>query len=278
MQTKALGRLQYLAGIIDSQTKYLPPVKLTESELAEFDLLWEESINYDALYQLTEEEQNAMQKILSVVKKLSLAIGSGLLKFGKGVFIRFNKLVWYFLTKVLPNPLYYVLVAVGVGWEALSSLLDFDIPTFKGKFNPGEAMDASALALLEKTYDGMISQLKNAVTDPNFVTAPFDVLTEIIAGIFTVAKVAVPAIFNATIGVCKWIVANWGIAYPAAVVCWIYLIGGGKFFFDKAKGITEPFLKDKVVKAVEDEANKNPLSPEKKAEVDKLIKKNNLYT
>lgn len=276
MQTKELGRLQYLAGIIDSQTKYLPPVKLTESELAEFDLLWEECINYDALQQLTEEQQNAMQKVLSFIKDISLKIAGGLAKFGKAVFIRVNKLVWFFLTKVLPNPLYYVLVAIGVGWEALSSLLDFNI--WGTQFNPGQAMDSSALALLEKLYDGLISKLKTAVTDPNFFTAPFDIITEVIAGFFSAAKMAVPAIFDATVGVCKWIVENWGIAYPGAVVCWIYIIGGGKFFFDKAKGITEPFLKDKVVKAVEDEAKANPLSPEKKAEIDALIKKNNLYT
>lgn len=276
MQTKELGRLQYLAGIIDSQSKYLPPVKLTESELAEFDLLWEECINYDALQQLTEEQQNVMQKVLSVIKTISLKLAGGLAKFGKAVFTRVNKLVWFFITKVIPNPFYYVLVAVGVGWEALSGLLNFTIPFTE--FNPGQAMDSSALALLEKMYDGLISGLKNAVTDPNFVTAPFDILTEVIAGIFTAAKVAVPAIFEATIGVCKWIVENWGITYPGAVVCWIYLIGGGKFFFDKAKGITEPFLKDKVVKAVEDEAKANPISPEDKAKTDAIIKKNNLYT
>jgi hypothetical protein len=276
MQTKELGRLQYLAGIIDSQSKYLPPVKLTESELAEFDLLWEECINYDALQQLTEEQQNVMQKVLSVIKNISLKLAGGLAKFGKAVFIRVNKLVWFFITKVIPNPFYYVLVAVGVGWEALSGLLNFTIPVVD--FNPGQAMDSSALALLEKMYDGMISGLKNVITDPNFVTAPFDIILEVIAGIFTAAKMAVPAIFEATIGVCKWIVENWGIAYPGAVVCWIYLIGGGKYFFDKAKGITEPFLKDKVVKAVEDEAKANPISPEDKAKTDAIIKKNNLYT
>ena len=72
MITSELGRLQVLAGVIEHHAQYLPPVKLNESELAEFDKLWEATINYNELNKLTEDEQSKVKEVLSMIKDFTL--------------------------------------------------------------------------------------------------------------------------------------------------------------------------------------------------------------
>ena len=64
MQTKELSRLQVLAGVIEHQNQYLPPVKLTESELADFELFWESEMANIDFSQLTESIR-VSQKVYS---------------------------------------------------------------------------------------------------------------------------------------------------------------------------------------------------------------------
>lgn len=269
MQTSELGRLQYLAGIIDDQTAYIPKVKLTESELAEFERLWENTINQEAFQKLDEMDKASVMKVLSVIKDITLATWSGIAKFGEVVFINLNRIIWFIIRKVIFKPFAYLLALVGVGWEAISNALDFNI--WGTNFNPGQAMDDGALSLLEKVYDSMVSGFQNLVTEPNFVTAPLDTITEFIAGFFITAKVAVPAVLTGTVGILQWLIDNVGIVPIGATISWIYLIGGSKFFYEKAKQFLAPALKSKVVKAVETEVNKLSPSPEVKAKAEKEV-------
>ena len=264
MQTSELGRLQYLAGIIEDQTAYIPKVKLTESELAEFERLWENTINQEAFQKLDEMDKASVMKVLSVIKDITLAIWSPIAKFGEFVFKNLNRIIWFLIRKVIFKPFTYLLLAVGIGWESLSNLLDFNI--WGTEFNPGQAMDDGALRLFEKGYDGIVSGLQNVITDPNFATAPFDVITEFLAGILITAKVAVPAILSNTVGILQWLIDTVGMPIIGSTISWIYLIGGGVFFYKKAQKFLAPALKSKVVKAVETEVNQLPPEVKDKAE------------
>jgi len=264
MQTKELGRLQYLAGIIEDQTAYIPKVKLTESELAEFERLWENTINQEAFQKLDEMDKASVIKVLNVIKDITLAIWSPIAKFGEFVFQNLNRIIWFLIRKVIFRPFSYLLVAVGLGWQVISNLLDFNI--WGTEINPGQAMDEGVLRLFEKSYDDIVSGLQNVITDPNSYTTPIDLITEFLAGILITAKVTVPAVLSNTVGILQWLIDTVGIEPIGATISWIYLIGGGQFFYKKAQKFLAPTLKSKVVKAVETEVNKLPPEVKDKAE------------
>ena len=150
-------------------------------------------------------------------------------------------------------------------------MLDFNIGWGERSINPGQAMDDGALRLFEKGYDGIVSGLQNVITDPNFATAPFDAITEFLAGILITAKVAVPAVLSNTVGILQWLIDTVGMPMIGATISWIYLIGGGVFFYKKAQKFLAPALKSKVVKAVETEVNQLP--PEVKDKVEDEVAK-----
>ena len=253
MQTKELSRLQVLAGVIEHQSQYLPPVKLTESELAEFELFWESEMANIDLSQLTEAESGIAQKVLGYLKKFTLKVWAGVSKAGEVVFKNLNKMVWFTISHLLLKPFNALLVGLGVGgtvvYQTLVNKLDM---TIMGKeFNFGSDINSAVLGTIESGWDKFIAFVKS-YEPQNVGGAAIEVITETIAAGLQAIGVAIPVALEATTTVGQWLLSL-GLGNVAVIVSWLYLIGGSKYLFDKTKDIMAGSLKNRLIKDVEAE-------------------------
>ena len=253
MQTKELSRLQVLAGVIEHQSQYLPPVKLTESELAEFELFWESEMANIDLSQLTEAESGIAQKVLGYLKKFTLKVWAGVSKAGEVVFKNLNKMVWFTISHLLLKPFNALLVGLGVGgtvvYQTLVNKLDM---TIMGKeFNFGSDINSAVLGTIESGWDKFIAFVKS-YEPQNIGGAAIEVITETIAAGLQAIGVAIPVALEATTTVGQWLLSL-GLSNVAVIVSWLYLIGGSKYLFDKTKDIMAGSLKNRLIKDVEAE-------------------------
>lgn len=253
MQTKELSRLQVLAGVIEHQSQYLPPVKLTESELAEFELFWESEMANIDLSQLTEAESGIAQKVLGYLKKFTLKVWAGVSKAGEVVFKNLNKMVWFTISHLLLKPFNALLVGLGVGgtvvYQTLVNKLDM---TIMGKeFNFGSDINSAVLGTIESSWDKLIAFVKS-YEPQNVGGAAIEVITETIAAGLQAIGVAIPVALEATTTVGQWLLSL-GLSNVAVIVSWLYLIGGSKYLFDKTKDIMAGSLKNRLIKDVEAE-------------------------
>lgn len=253
MQTKELSRLQVLAGVIEHQSQYLPPVKLTESELAEFELFWESEMANIDLSQLTEAESGIAQKVLGYLKKFTLKVWAGVSKAGEVVFKNLNKMVWFTISHLLLKPFNALLVGLGVGgtvvYQTLVNKLDM---TIMGKeFNFGSDINSAVLGTIESGWDKFIAFVKS-YEPQNVGGAAIEVITETIAAGLQAIGVAIPVALEATTTVGQWLLSL-GLSNVAVIVSWLYLIGGSKYLFDKTKDIMAGSLKNRLIKDVEAE-------------------------
>lgn len=253
MQTKELSRLQVLAGVIEHQSQYLPPVKLTESELADFELFWESEMANIDLSQLTEAESGIAQKVLGYLKKFTLKVWAGVSKAGEVVFKNLNKMVWFTISHLLLKPFNALLVGLGVGgtvvYQTLVNKLDM---TIMGKeFNFGSDINSAVLGTIESGWDKFIAFVKS-YEPQNIGGAAIEVITETIAAGLQAIGVAIPVALEATTTVGQWLLSL-GLSNVAVIVSWLYLIGGSKYLFDKTKDIMAGSLKNRLIKDVEAE-------------------------
>lgn len=253
MQTKELSRLQVLAGVIEHQSQYLPPVKLTESELADFELFWESEMANIDLSQLTEAESGIAQKVLGYLKKFTLKVWAGVSKAGEVVFKNLNKMVWFTISHLLLKPFNALLVGLGVGgtvvYQTLVNKLDM---TIMGKeFNFGSDINSAVLGTIESSWDKLIAFVKS-YEPQNVGGAAIEVITETIAAGLQAIGVAIPVALEATTTVGQWLLSL-GLSNVAVIVSWLYLIGGSKYLFDKTKDIMAGSLKNRLIKDVEAE-------------------------
>lgn len=253
MQTSELGRLQVLAGVIEHQSQYLPPVKLTESELADYELFWESEMANIDLSQLTEAESGMAQKILGYLKKFTLKVWAGVSKAGEVVFKNLNKMVWFTISHLLLKPFNALLVGLGIGgtvvYKALVDKLDMTI--FGKEFTFGSDLNSAVVDTIEKGWDSLIAFVQS-YEPTNVGGAAFEVITETIAAGLQAIGVAIPLALEATASVGQWLLSI-GLTNVAVIVSWLYLIGGTKYLFDKAKALLGPSLKSVLVKEVEAE-------------------------
>tara|TARA_R110001592_G_scaffold87400_2_gene258135 strand:+ start:3685 stop:4515 length:831 start_codon:yes stop_codon:yes gene_type:complete len=253
MQTKELSRLQVLAGVIEHQSQYLPPVKLTESELADFELFWESEMANIDLSQLTEAESGIAQKVLGYLKKFTLKVWAGVSKAGEVVFKNLNKMVWFTISHLLLKPFNALLVGLGVGgtvvYQTLVNKLDM---TIMGKeFNFGSDINSAVLGTIESGWDKLIAFVQS-YEPQNVGGAAIEVITETIAAGLQAIGVAIPVALEATATVGQWLLSL-GLGNVAVIVSWLYLIGGSKYLFDKTKDIMAGSLKNRLIKDVEAE-------------------------
>lgn len=253
MQTKELSRLQVLAGVIEHQSQYLPPVKLTESELADFELFWESEMANIDLSQLTEAESGIAQKVLGYLKKFTLKVWAGVSKAGEVVFKNLNKMVWFTISHLLLKPFNALLVGLGVGGTVVyQTLVDKLDMTIMGKeFNFGSDINSAVLGTIESGWDKLIAFVQS-YEPQNVGGAAIEVITETIAAGLQAIGVAIPVALEATATVGQWLLSL-GLGNVAVIVSWLYLIGGSKYLFDKAKDIMAGSLKNRLIKDVEAE-------------------------
>ena len=238
MQTKELSRLQVLAGVIEHQNQYLPPVKLTESELADFELFWESEMANIDLSQLTEAESGIAQKVLGYLKKFTLKVWAGVSKAGEVVFKNLNKMVWFTISHLLLKPFNALLVGLGVGgtvvYQTLVNKLDM---TIMGKeFNFGSDINSAVLGTIESGWDKLIAFVQS-YEPQNVGGAAIEVITETLAVGLQAIGVAIPVALEATATVGQWLLSL-GLGNVAVIVSWLYLIGGSKYLFDKTSTVS----------------------------------------
>tara|TARA_B100001564_G_C20523813_1_gene616462 strand:+ start:92 stop:910 length:819 start_codon:yes stop_codon:yes gene_type:complete len=250
--TSELGRLQVLAGVIEHHAQYLPPVKLTESELAEFDKLWEATINFNELNKLTEDEQSKVKEVLSMIKDFTLKLWAGVSNAGEVVFKNLNKMVVFVVTKLLFKPLSWILAGIGLVYSTLIKVLDVEI--FGREFTLGSDLNDAVLSSIEQGYDKFISFIESY--EPTSIAGtPIEILTETVAAGLKAIGVAMPIMIKSLAWIGDWLLTL-GLGTTAIIISWLYLIGGTSFLFKKAQGVLAPVLKNKLVKDVEAEANK----------------------
>lgn len=255
MQTSELGRLQVLAGVIEHQSQYLPPVKLTESELADYELFWESEMANIDLSQLTEAESGIAQKVLGYLKKFTLKVWAGVSKAGEVVFKNLNKMVWFTISKLLLKPFNALLVGLGVGgtvvYKALVDKLDM---TIMGKeFNFGSDINSAVLGTIESGWDKLIAFIQS-YEPQNVGGAAIEVLTETLAAGLKAIGVTIPIAIEATTSVGQWLLTL-GLGNVAVIMSWLYLIGGSMYLFDKVKGVMAGAFKNRLIKDVEAEVS-----------------------
>lgn len=253
MQTKELSRLQVLAGVIEHQSQYLPPVKLTESELADFELFWESEMANIDLSQLTEAESGIAQKVLGYLKKFTLKVWAGVSKAGEVVFKNLNKMVWFTISHLLLKPFNALLVGLGVGGTVVYQTLvnKLDVTIMGKEFNFGSDINSAVLGTIESGWDKLIAFVQS-YEPQNVGGAAIEVITETIAAGLQAIGVAIPVALEATATVGQWLLSL-GLGNVAVIVSWLYLIGGSKYLFDKAKDIMAGSLKNRLIKDVEAE-------------------------
>ena len=252
MTTTELGRLQVLAGVIEHHAQYLPPVKLNESQLAEFDKLWEATINYNELNKLTEDEQSKVNHVLSMIKDFTLKLWAGVSKAGEVVFKNLNKMVVFVVTKILFKPLSWILAGIGLVYSTLINVLNIEV--LGKEFTLGSDLNGAVLGSIEQGYDTFISFVQS-YQPTGIAGAPIEILTETFAAGLKAIGVAMPIAIETTKMIGEWLLTL-GLGNVAIIISWLYLIGGTSFLFKKAQDVLAPVLKNKLVKDVEAEANK----------------------
>ena len=270
MQTSELGRLQVLAGVIEHQSQYLPPVKLTESEQAEYELFWENFIGGMDFSQLTEEESGIASRVLEYIKKFTLKIWAGVSKAGEIVFKNLNKIVYWTLTNLLMKPFNALLVGLGVGgtlvYQTLVKKLDFEM--FGKEFTFGTDLNASVMQTIESNWESLIGFIQSY--EPTGVAKlPIEILTETLAAGLKAIGIVIPKAITATQAVAEWLLSL-GLGNVAVVISWLYLIGGSMWLFEKAKGILAPSLKTKLISQVEQETKQTDQTPKQLPSSDQI--------
>lgn len=259
MITKDLGRLQYLAGIINEEMDFIPSVQLAEQEELVFENFWG---NYIAegdggiakrevekvlndKYKAPKAVEKLSDGFFDAVKHIVKSIWGGIKGAPEFVFVNINKMVWWIISTILFKPMQALMIAIGGAAVTLytvlidvlniktdpTEILGMEIPGID--YAAGDKVDAAFMGTLESGWDNFISFIQS-YEPTSIAQAPIEVITETIAAGLKAIGLAVPAIIEGTKMVGAWLLSI-GLSNVAVIIAWLYLIGGTVWLFKKAK-------------------------------------------
>lgn len=259
MITKDLGRLQYLAGIINEEMDFIPSVQLTEQEESIFEGYWNQYITegdggiakrevekvLNDKYKAPKAVENLSNGFFDAVKHVVKSIWGGIKGAPEFVFANINKMVWWIISTILFKPMQALMIAIGGAAVTLYQVL-IDVLNIKTdptkifgmeipgiEYAAGDKVDSAFMGSLESGWDNFIDFIQS-YEPTSIAEAPIEVITEILAAGLEAIGLAVPAIIEGTKMVGAWLLSI-GLSNVAVIIAWLYLIGGTVWLFKKAK-------------------------------------------
>ena len=243
MVNPELKKLQVMAGILRDETQHITGgIILSESEVLQFEGLWNEEARLVEIEQLNEVDKEKVKQLMAVIKDIAMWVFAKLNKAGRMVWDNLWKAIGWVLKTVFKSPMVAVLTGLGItAYSVLTNVLNFEIMNVQ--FNLGDKLDAGFMSAVESGWDSMVEAIRGTDVE-TFAYKPIEWLMNVLATGLEAIGEAIPVAIETAQALFQFIM-EMGIAEPMGIILlWLFLIGGGNWAFEKVKNlIVEPIKK-----------------------------------
>lgn len=243
MLNPELKKLQVMAGILRDETQHITDgIILSESEVLQFEGLWNEEARLVEIEQLNEVDKEKVKQLMAVIKDIAMWVFAKLNKAGRMVWDNLWMAIGWVLKTVFKSPMVALLTGLGItAYSVLTDVLNFKIMNVQ--FNIGDKLDAGFMSAVESGWDSMVEAIRGYDVE-TFAYKPVEWLANATATGLEAIGEALPVAIDTAKALFQFIM-EMGIAEPMGIILlWLFLIGGGNWAFEKVKNIiVEPIKK-----------------------------------